>query len=531
MRHFNENLLVRFSIVSFVILLVLAVVISTIVSMRLHRNVELLNDHGAAMRAGTVIQPTDAFSIPSLSKEIKSLRWMTYGVVGGGFVVLYTGLVFIVWGGWKTIQGQRRELEAVNAELRSRVEEIEGSNEQLRFAISERERVERELVQSQKMEAVGKLAGGVAHDFNNLLTPMIGYTHLAMSALPAGNESLRENLRQIQRAADRAANIVQQLQAFSRHQIVEPRVVDMNGVILDLDGMLRRLIGEDIELVMIPAPDAALVKVDPRKMDQVLLNLVVNARDAMPDGGTLVIESTNIYVADQLASPHLDATAGKYVMLTVRDTGVGMTEEVKEHAFEPFFPTKDPDKGTGLGLSTCYATVAQFGGNIRVESELGRGTTFTIYLPMVEGETDPLTQGNGPDELPVGTGTVLLAEDEPLVREFAAEVLRKQGYTVLEAENGHEALRAAGEYLDKRIDLLLTDIVMPLLGGRRLAELISESHPEVRVLYMSGYTDDAAVDRDTLALGGQFMPKPFTPMVLASKVRDILAIDYPQPLG
>ena len=387
--------------------------------------------------------------------------------------------------------------------------------------ISGRRQLERQLLQSQKMEAVGQLAGGIAHDFNNMLTAILSYTDLAIMS-QASNDPADTYLQEVRKAAERSAQLTSQLLAFSRRQIIEPRVVDLNHVIFEIDRMNRRLIGEDIELVTLPSHDPWLVKVDPGQMEQVLVNLVINARNAMPDGGKLIIQTSNVTLDAASARRHPPLVAADYVLVTVSDTGVGMSEEVKARIFEPFFTTKDVGTGPGLGLSTCYGIVTQSEGSITVDSQPGQGTTFRIYLPRVEESADGLPLRDESGYLPTGSETVLLVEDEPLVREAAAEVLRAQGYKVLEAANGVEAVRLAETSADETIDLVLTDVVMPLMGGRELVGPIRGSHPEAAVLYTSGYTDDAGVRRSILEDSGTFMQKPFTPSVLTHKVREAL---------
>ena len=388
--------------------------------------------------------------------------------------------------------------------------------------VTERKRLEEQVFQSQKMEAVGQLAGGVAHDFNNLLSGIMGYTQLALGGIGT-DHALSGHFMEIQKAADRAASLTRQLLAFSRRQMAEPKVVRPTDLILDMDSLFRRLVGEDVELVMLPAEDSWPVRIDPSHMEQMLVNFVVNARHAMPGGGKLIVETVNCRCRE--VSDGHDAVLGSSegcVTISVTDTGVGMTDDVKARVFEPFFSTKEVGKGTGLGLSTCYGMAVQGGGHIAVESEPGRGTTFKVYLPRVDAPPDPLSGRDDTGSLPIGEETVLLAEDEPLVREVAAHVLREQGYTVLEAANGHEALGIAQKADATTIDLLLTDVVMPLMGGRQLADLLRQTHESARVLYTSGYTDDAIVSRQPLEDGTEFMQKPFTPASLAWKVREVL---------
>ena len=388
--------------------------------------------------------------------------------------------------------------------------------------VTERRQLPEQLVQAQKMEAIGRLAGGVAHDFNNLLTVIIGYSHLGQGELQTGEGRVHTSFREIQRAAERASALTQKLLAFSRHQVVEPKVVSLSDLVLDMDGMLRRFIGENVELVTLPAPYPAMVRIDTGQTEQVLTNLLVNARDAMPNGGKLTIKTSNVMLDQEGARRHPEAKTGDYVVLEVTDTGIGMTEEVMSHIFEPFFTTKGVGEGTGLGLSTCYGIVSKIGGHITVECEPGNGSTFKVYLPRVDEAASQPPMREKSDELPLGTETVFLVEDEPVVRKMASQVLRNQGYTVLESTNGVEALRVADEHASGELHLLLTDIVMPLMGGRDLAERFRMQHPETRVLYISGYTDEAVLRPDPLKTGTDFIQKPFTPVTLALKVREVL---------
>jgi len=390
----------------------------------------------------------------------------------------------------------------------------------VRYAI-ERKRLEEQLLHSQKMESLGRLAGGVAHDINNLLTPILGYAQLGTMELPADHPAL-SCLQEIQVNAQRAATFTRQLLAFSRRQVVELKVISLNDLILDADKMLRRLIGEDIELVTLPASRLGLVKVDPGQMEQVLMNLAVNARDAMPNGGKLTIKTGDVTVAQSTARRHPQVPAGEYVTLTVSDTGVGMTEETKTHLFEPFFTTKEKGKGTGLGLSTCYGIIRQHGGFISISSELGHGTNVQVYLPRAESGSTPQHQPSETGQLPRGKETILLVEDEPAVRELVARVLRNQGYTLLQAANGDEGLRVARQHGPQKIHLLLTDVVMPLMGGTELAQRMRALNPQAKVLFTSGYTDDTLLHHGVPESGMEFLQKPFTPSALARKVRAVL---------
>jgi nitrogen-specific signal transduction histidine kinase len=385
--------------------------------------------------------------------------------------------------------------------------------------ITERTQLEAQVLQMQKMESIGRLAGGIAHDFNNLLTVIIGNTGLALETL-APNDPVREDLQAIQAASHRATGLTHQLLAFARKQILEPRVISLNALIVEMDKLLRRLIREDIDLVTLPAADLWHVKVDPGQIEQVLVNLVVNGRDAMLDGGQLTIETRNVVLDDIYVRSHVSIIPGSYVMLAVSDTGVGMSPEVQTRLFEPFFTTKEPGKGTGLGLATCYGIVTQSGGNIWVYSEVGHGTTIKVYLPRADESVDASVAADEATHL-LGTETVLLVEDEPAVRALAARVLRNLGYTVLEAMNGTEGLGVAQAHTGQ-IDLLLADVVMPEVGGKALSEQLTSQYLTMRVLFMSGYTDNAIVHHGRLDEGVAFLQKPFTPAALARKVRAVL---------
>jgi PAS domain S-box-containing protein len=373
--------------------------------------------------------------------------------------------------------------------------------------------------QTQKIDSIGRLAGGVAHDFNNILAVICGHTDLALAQL-SPDAPLRSNLECIQESAERAANLTRQLLAFARRQVIEPRRINLNELIVNLNKMLRRLIGEDIKLVTQTAPDLGQIKADPGQIEQVLLNLVVNARDAMPDGGTLTIRTDNVTLDEGYARRHL-VTPGDYVMVSVSDTGVGMTDEVKQHIFEPFFTTKEQGKGTGLGLATCFGIIQQSNGHIHSESQVDKGTQFKIYLPRVQGVEDSISSREVPVSLLQGTETILLAEDEPSLRQLMARVLRTQGYTVLEAADGHEALTLA-QANGAKIQLLLTDVIMPGLSGKTLAEWLGQVNPAVRVLFISGYINNNAV-RDAMSRPGTFfLQKPFNPLDLTKKVREAI---------
>jgi len=397
-----------------------------------------------------------------------------------------------------------------------RVQQLRG----LMVDITEHKRLEAQFLQAQKMESIGRLAGGVAHDFNNVLTAITGYTQLALEELPP-DAAMRGDLEEIQKAADRAVGLTGQLLAFARRQIFEPQIVNLNDLILDVDKLLRRLIGEDIELMTLPASDLHFVKADCGQITQVLLNLAVNARDAMPYGGQLIIETANVPLDQAYTRQHVNVVAGDYVMLSVSDTGIGMTEAVQQHLFEPFFTTKEPGRGTGLGLATSYGIVKQHGGHLWVYSEVGQGTTFKIYLPSVAAEASP--RPARPDEgvVPHGIETILLVEDEPAVRALAARALREHGYTVLEAANGEEALRIT-QQAGVAIQLLLTDVVMPHIGGRDLAARLKALQPTVKAVFASGYTDDVVVHHGIVDPGVAFLQKPYAPAALVRKVREVL---------
>ncbi len=386
--------------------------------------------------------------------------------------------------------------------------------------VTERVVLEDRLRQSQKMEAVGRLAGGVAHDFNNLLTVILGYTQLLMDGLPPGSR-LADGTAQIKSAADRAAGITRQLLAFSRKQVRSPRLIDLNDVMLNLDTMLRRLIGEDIEVLTIPATDLGTVKADPGQIEQILMNLALNARDAMPNGGKLTLETFNVQLDEAYSHEHRPVEPGRYVMLAVSDTGVGMSPETLAHIFEPFYTTKEPGKGTGLGLSTVYGIVKASGGYVWVYSELGQGTTFKIYLPRVDQPAQPLSAENRPAGVQRGTETILLVEDDPQVNQLSSSVLAHCGYKVLTAANPQEGLALCRTH-PQEIHLLVTDVVMPKMNGRQLAEQVARIRPSMKLLYISGYTSNAIVHYGVLDAGLWFLPKPFSLAALVAKVREVL---------
>jgi PAS domain S-box-containing protein len=383
-----------------------------------------------------------------------------------------------------------------------------------------KEKLQEQLRQSQKMEAIGQLAGGVAHDFNNLLTVITGYCEVLLGQL-SGEDRRRPLVDEVNKAAERAAALTRQLLAFSRKQVLEVKEVCLNDTVAHAEKMLRRLIGEDVALTVVPAANLARVKVDPGQIEQVILNLAVNARDAMPTGGKLTIATSNVELDGAYAAGHLEVGPGRYVLLSVSDTGCGMDEATKARLFEPFFTTKGVGKGTGLGLAVVHGIVTQSGGRIDVYSEPGHGTTFKIYLPAVVGDGRLGRSHQGAVTVPRGTETVLLAEDEEAVRRLSRLALEGAGYTVLEAGHGGEAVRVARSH-DGPIDLLVSDVVMPVMGGRLLAERLVAERPDLKVLFMSGYTDDAVVRHGVLEAEMAFLQKPFTPQALARKVRKVL---------
>jgi PAS domain S-box-containing protein len=392
--------------------------------------------------------------------------------------------------------------------------------------ITERKHLEDQLRQSQKMEAVGHLAGGVAHDFNNMLTAIIGYSQLIQLRLDQGSRLSRE-VGEIEKAGRRAASLTSQLLAFSRKQVLQPKVIDLNEAISDIDKMLRRLIGENIDHVTIAGPELGRVKADPGQLEQILVNLALNSRDAMPQGGKLTIETMNVHLDEDYASTHAEVVAGQYVMLAVSDTGHGMDAKTMSRIFEPFFTTKERGRGTGLGLSMVYGIVKQSGGHVWVYSEPGQGTTFKIYLPTIDeavgaGDVEMVASG-----ALLGSETILLVEDEEMVREFAHTALETYGYTVLEAASPVEALEVSRGY-SGLIHLMLTDIIMPGITGRELTERLSHLRPEMKVLYMSGYTDDAIVRHGVLDADTPFLQKPFAPDMLARKARQVLDSHEPR---
>jgi PAS domain S-box-containing protein len=411
-----------------------------------------------------------------------------------------------------------------------RIVHFEGSVED----VSERRQLEERYLQSQKVQAIGQLAGGVAHDFNNILTAILGYSDLVLDTEHI-DPGTRKQVSEIKSASERAASLTQQLLAFSRKQTLQPRVIQLNTVVSEMDSMIRRLVGEDIAIRTLPAADLTHVRADHGQIQQVLLNLVVNARDAMPGGGSLTIETCNVCLDPEYVRLHPDAMLGSHAMLAVSDNGTGMSSEVKARIFEPFFTTKDPGTGTGLGLATCHGIVKQSGGHITVYSEAGLGTTFKVYLPSTTDLPDASRAASNPRSVRGGTETVLLVEDEPMVRELGILALSSLGYRVYEAANGLEAIRQLQKIDGEFIHLLVTDVVMPEMGGRELARHLRRLSPSTRVLFSSGYTYDAIERTDLLEEGIFFLQKPYTMSILGEKVREVLegakSSDAPVPVG
>ncbi len=379
---------------------------------------------------------------------------------------------------------------------------------------------EEQLRQWQRVEAIGRLAGGVAHDFNNLLMTIKGCSELLLNAFDR-RDPRREEVEEILKAGERATSLTRQLLAFGRRQVLQPQVLDLNSLVINMDKMLRRMIGEDIQLVTVLDQELWSVKVDPGMVEQVIMNLAVNSRDAMPNGGKLTIETANIIHDENYASRHISMKPGYYVMVAVSDNGCGMDKETQSHLFEPFFTTKEKGKGTGLGLSTVYGIIKQSGGNIWVYSEPSQGTTFKIYLPRVEKTATVYKPKASSPTAPGGTETILLVEDEEAVRTMVSKILRNKGYTVLEAAHSEEAFEISERH-EGPIHLMVTDVIMPQMSGPELAERLAPRLPEMKVLYMSGYPDNTIVQHGVLEPGTAFLQKPFTLNALESKVREVL---------
>ena len=385
--------------------------------------------------------------------------------------------------------------------------------------VSPRRALEEQLRQAQKMEAVGMLAGGIAHDFNNLLTIITGYSQLILNSLQESDPN-RSAAEQIMKAGERAAALTRQLLAFSRRQVLQPKVLDLNQLVASLSSMLRRLIGEDVDLRLAMGPDLGRVHADPGQLEQVIMNLVLNARDAMPHGGTLTIETGNVQLDEHYSKNHITVRPGPYVMLAVSDSGVGMDAETRARLFQPFFTTKGQGRGTGLGLSIVFGIVKQSGGNIEVYSEPGHGTSVKVYLPRV-GHGVASEEGTRPEASPRGSETILLVEDEDMLRKLVRETLEREGYRLLDAAGPAEAHRICQTFKGA-IHLMITDVVMPKQNGRELAERVAGLRPEMKVLFMSGYTDNAVIGNGVLGNESRFLQKPFTPGDLARKVRLVL---------
>ena len=382
-------------------------------------------------------------------------------------------------------------------------------------------KLEAQFIEAQKMEVIGRLAVGVAHDFNNILAVIMGYNDLLTAELER-DSPLRKYSLEIRHASERASGLTRQLLIFSRKQMVQPIVLDPNEVLKDLDKMLRRLVGENIEMNVVPGNAIGRIKADTGYIGQVLMNLVVNARDAMPNGGKLSIATNNVTLDENYARAHAGVNAGEYVMFTISDTGTGMTDEVKGRLFEAFFTTKPKGKGTGLGLATCQTIVQQSGGHMGVDSEAGRGTTFKIYLPRVEQSLEAAARPAQTGPSPRGTETLLVVEDDPSLRTLTRDMLEAQGYKVLSASNGQEGLRVSRQHNGAPIRLVVTDIIMPLMGGKVMAEWLRTQSPGLKILFTSGYTDDAIVRFGVLETGVEFLTKPYSLQTLAGKVREML---------
>jgi signal transduction histidine kinase/ActR/RegA family two-component response regulator len=411
--------------------------------------------------------------------------------------------ILLLAAGWLTLLSRRVSAQTI----------------QLRKQMEHREHLESQLRQSQKLESVGRLAGGIAHDFNNLLTVINGYSEYVMSELKPSAE-LAQSVAEIKKAGEKAALLTGQLLAFSRKQILQPVVLDLNGLVAEMDNMLRRQIGEDIELVTLLSSEPCRVLADPGQLSQVLMNLAANARDAMPEGGRLVIETANVVIDAGIAENHAEVLPGEYVRLAVSDCGSGMDAETVAQLFEPFFTTKGLGRGTGLGLSTVFGIIKQSGGHIWVYSEPGHGTTFKIHLPRATGEDVPLSASKSRGQS-AGEETILIVEDQPEVRALIVKSLSAQGYRVLETSNGDEALAIASTHVGP-VHLLLTDVVMPGISGKVLAERLLDLHPGIRVLYMSGYTENVVAHKGILDAGINYLQKPFSPSTLSARVREVL---------
>ena len=417
-----------------------------------------------------------------------------------------------------TRNGAERTIEGSIAPLRDDKGDITGAVLVFRD-ITQRKVLEGQLLQAQKMEAIGGLTAGLAHDFNNLLTSVISYSSFLLESMDK-DDPMRQDIEEIKKAGKRAASLTGQLLAFSRKQVLQPKVLDLNVLITNIEKMLRRLIEENVELEMVLEQEPGKVEVDPGQMEQAIMNLSINARDAMPQGGKLIIETANVDLDEAYAHSHLTVQPGPYVMLVVSDTGTGMDQETRSHIFEPFFTTKEKGVGTGLGLSTVYGIVKQSNGYIWVYSEPGQGSTFKVYLPRVEKDEEVEKEQVSMDSLS-GSETILVVEDDEEVLNLEQRIIKGHGYSVLKAQDGEEAMRV-GEQHDGPIHLMVTDVVMPKMSGKELAEQLRSLYPEMKVLYISGYTDNIIFHHGVLDTGAAFLQKPFTPEVLAGKVREML---------
>ncbi len=420
------------------------------------------------------------------------------------------------------LTGRRKDGTEFPVEVSLSSIEVEGTLFAIAFVsdISQRKTLEEQLMHAQKMEAVGRLAGGVAHDFNNMLTVINGYNRMILDEL-SSVDPLRGYAEEISHAAERAGSLTNQLLAFSRRQIMQPKVVSVNSIVEQTEKMLRRLIGEDIHLAIGLNPEAGNIRADPNHIAQAIANLAVNARDAMLTGGHLTIETDNFFMDENYVRTHMGVQPGDFVMIAVSDNGIGMDAETRQHIFEPFFTTKDRGKGTGLGLATVYGMVKQCGGDIWVYSEPGTGTTFKLYFPRVSEPPSDSTLESSEKSKAVASETILVVEDEKAVRDLTCRILRKMGYHVLAAASGEEAIRIGRSHVGD-VALLLTDVVMPNMSGRQVADALTAMRPRLRVLYLSGYTENTVVHHGVLDSAVDFLPKPFSREVLGQKIREIL---------
>ena len=429
---------------------------------------------------------------------------------------------------FSALEVRQAALNMISAWNRKRKEEkqvsrIKQAYEQLKAEIEERKRVQESLVQAQKMEIVGRLAGGVAHDFNNILTTILGYSQIMVIKLDEGNP-MRDMVEDIHDAAERAAGLTRQLLAFSRKQVMEMRVVNLNTVVENISKMLGRLIGEDIEMQMKLAESIKNVKADLGQIEQVIMNLVINARDAMPGGGRLTIETGQVELDEQYSAAHHEVEPGMYTVLTVTDTGKGMSQEVQDKIFEPFFTTKKREKGTGLGLAMVYGIVRQHNGHIYVYSEPEKGTTFKIYLPVDLSSAEELG-GRDTGKMPLGNETVLVVDDDDAIRRLVKDTLEPLGYNLLEAGSGEDAL-AVMKRSEEKVDMVLTDLIMPGMNGHELLDIIRQVQPDIKSILMSGYTDDIVVHCGDISSGVNFINKPLLPVFLSNKVREVLDTEH-----